>query len=38
MFLSLIYNRDKNYDKDKYDINKAAKDVAEATKKGAQNK
>jgi len=27
-----------DYDRDSYDINKAAKDVAEATKKGAKNK
>ena len=30
--------KNKTYDRDSYDINKAAKDIAEATKKSSKNK
>jgi len=31
-------NKDRNYDRDSYDINRAAKDIADKTKKAAQEK
>ena len=37
--ISIIYNSaDRNYDKDNYDINKAAQDIANSTSKKDQNK